>query len=78
MIHLYIYLFFFRFFPHINYCRILSRVLYVIQYVLVDYLFHLYYCVYVNPKLLIYSPYLSPLVTMSLFLKYVSLFLFYK
>ena len=39
------YLFFFRFFSHIGYYNVLSRVLPAIQKILVDYLFILYVCV---------------------------------
>ena len=49
-LYIYIYLFFFRFFSHIGYCRVLSRVSCVIQQVLVDYLFYKQQCAYVNPK----------------------------
>ena len=61
-LHIYMCLFFFRFFSHIGYYRILS-IPCATQQVLTDYLFYIYQCVYVNPKLLIYpSPYVSPLV----------------
>ena len=61
-LYMYTYPFFFRFFSHLGYYRILSRVLCVIQQVLVDYLFYIQQCVYVNPKLLIYpSPLPFPL-----------------
>ena len=46
--------FFFRFFSHTGYYRILSRVPWAVQWVLVDYLLYIQSCVYVNPKLLIY------------------------
>ena len=49
------------------------------QQVLVLTLFSKYWCVYVKPRLLIYpSSCLSPLVTISLFSKSVSLILFCK
>ena len=53
--------FFFRFFSRIGYYRILSRVPCAIQQVLVDYLFYIQQCVYVNPKLLIIPPLTFPL-----------------
>ena len=56
------YLFFFRFFSHLGYYRILSRVPCAIQEVLVGSLFYVQECVPINPKFLIYAP-LSPLVT---------------
>ena len=75
-LYIYIYLFFFRFFSHICYYKVLSRFPCAVQQVFVDYLFYMQQCVYVNPNLLIYpSRYLSPLVTISLFPKSVSLFL---
>ena len=52
--YIHIYPFFFRFFSHIGYYRILSRVPCALQQVLVDYLFYTQQCVHVNPKLLIY------------------------
>ena len=39
---------------HIGYYRILSRGPCAIKEVLVDYLFYIYQCVFVNPKLLVY------------------------
>ena len=54
VIQLYIYIFPFRFFSLIGYYKILSIVPCAIQWVLVGYLFFIKYCVYVNPKLLIY------------------------
>ena len=53
-LYIYIYSFFFRFFSHIGYHRILSRVPCVIQQVLIGYLSYIQQCVYVNPKLPIY------------------------
>ena len=47
-LYIYIYPFFFRYFSHIGYYRILSRVPCAIQQVLVDYLFYIQQCVYVN------------------------------
>ena len=66
VIQLYIYIqpLFFRFFSHIGYYRILSRVPCAIQEVLADYLFYRQQCVSVNSVLLIYP---SPLVTINLF-----------
>ena len=50
--YIYVYPFFFRFFSHINYYRILSRVPWAIQQVFVDYLFYIQQCVSVpNPNL---------------------------
>ena len=46
--------FFFRFFSHTDYYRILSRVPWAVEWVLVDYLSYIQSCVYVNTKLLIY------------------------
>ena len=64
--YIYMYLFFFKFFSHLGYYRILSRVPCAIQQVLVGYLFEIQQCVHVNPNLPI-SPYLPPfpLVTMN-------------
>ena len=53
MIQLYTYLFFFRFFSHTGYHRILSRLPCAIQQILVGYLSYIQKYVYVNPKLLI-------------------------
>ena len=81
MIQLYIiHIFFFRFFSHISYPRILSRLLCALQQVLVDDLsFISSVCIYVHPKLLVYpSHHVSPLVTINLFSISVSLFLFCK
>ena len=64
---MYMYLFFFRFFPHINYYRTLSSSLcYTVGSCQFSVLCTV--CVYVNPKPLIYpaSPHLSLLVTISL------------
>ena len=56
---------------------ILPIVSYAIQWVSAIYLFYIYLCVSVNPKLLIYpSPFFSPLVTRSLFSLSVSLAVF--
>ena len=59
VIQLYIYIcintYLFRFLSHIGQDRVLSRVPYAIQQVLVDYLFYVQQCVYVNPKLLIWG-----------------------
>ena len=65
------------FFSHIGYYRILSRVPSPVQLVPVVYLFYIQQCVYINPKLLKFIPptLVSPLVTVSLFSKSVSLFL---
>ena len=51
--HLYIYPFFFRFFSHINYYRILNIVPCAIQWILMYYMY-MFACVYVNTKLLIH------------------------
>ena len=40
-LYIHIYLFFFRFFSHIGYYRVVSRVLCAIQQVLVGYLFYI-------------------------------------
>ena len=53
-LYVYIYPLFFRFFSHVVYYRILSRVPCAIQQVLVDYLFYIQQFVYVKPELLIY------------------------
>ena len=51
-LYIYIYSFFFRFFPHIGYGRILSRVPCAVYQVLVSYLF--YICVYIYIYIYIY------------------------
>ena len=83
--HLYIYisrkrekqLFCYRFFSHIGYYRILSIVPCAIQQVLAVYLFCIQLCVYINTKFLIYPSLipLSPLITISMFSRSVTLFL---
>ena len=40
-LHIYVYPFFFRFFSHIGYYRVLTRVPCAIQWTLVDYLFYI-------------------------------------
>ena len=71
----YIYIiFFFRFFSHIGYYRILSRVPCGLWQVLVGYLFHIQQCVSQVPNLSL--PHIFPLVTIGLFSKSVNLFLF--
>ena len=70
MIHLYL------FFHILGYYKILSIVSCAVPYVFVGYLFYTEYCVYVSPKLLVYpSPYISPLITISLFSMSMGLFL---
>ena len=76
VIQLYIYRhpFFFRFFSH---HRTLDRVPCAIKQVPVGQVFHVPQCAYASAKPQVHlSPYLSPLVTISLFLKTLSLFLF--
>ena len=51
---IHVYLFFSRFFSLIGYFKIMSIAQCAIQWVLVGYLFYLWECVYINPKLLIY------------------------
>ena len=58
-LYIYIYSFFFRFFPHIGYGRILSRVPCAVYQVLVSYLF--YICVYIY--IYIYKIYIKILHT---------------
>ena len=53
-LYIYIYPFFFRFFSCIDYYRVLSSVPCAIYQFLVDCLFCMQQCVYVNPKPLIY------------------------
>ena len=53
-LYIYIYLFFFKFFSHLGYYRILSRVPCTIQQVPVGYLFYIQQCVHVDPRLPIY------------------------
>ena len=52
--YIYMYLFFFKFFSHLGYYRILTRVPCAIQQVLVGYLFHIQQWECVNPKLPVY------------------------
>ena len=52
---------FLRLLFHIGHCWILSRVPCATQQILISYLFYIWYCVCVNPYLLIYPP--NPLVT---------------
>ena len=68
----------FRIFSFIGYYKTQCTVLCALQQALVDYLFYIQQCVYVNPKLLIYpSPFpLSPLITISLLPLSVGLVLF--
>ena len=71
-IHIYTYIHiysFFRFFSIIGYYKILSIVPCAVQSVLVVYIFFIYQCVSINPKLLIHpsQPTFSPLVTIRLF-----------
>ena len=68
---MYMYIFFFRFFPILGCYKTLNVVSCAIQEVLV-YLF----CVSVNPKLLIYASIHPSLLAISLFSRSVSLFLF--
>ena len=76
VIQLYIYIcsFFFRFFTHIGYYRVLSRVPCAVQQVLAGYLFYIWQCVWVNPKLLIYPP--APCNVSPLLLQFFILHLF--
>ena len=60
VIHIHLYLFFFRFFSIIGCYKILSIVPCAIQQVLIGYLFYIQQCVYFNPKLLVYPSSPSP------------------
>ena len=71
-LHIYTYLFF-KFFPHLDYYRILSRAPCAIQQALVGCLSYISQCVYINPNLS-FPYHLSPSVTVSLFSKSVSLY----
>lgn len=64
------------FFPKIGYYKMLSRIFCAIQYILVSYLFSVQQSAYVNPNLPIYLSPLFPLLTISLFSTFVTLFLF--
>ena len=80
VIQLYIYIctFFSRFFTHMGYQRILSRVACAEQSVLVGYMFCMQSCVCINLELLICSSHPDfPFGTISLFLKSVGLFVLY-
>ena len=66
---------FFIFFTLTGYYKIMSIVPYATQWIFVVYLFYIYLCTHINPKLLIYP---FPLVTISLFSTSVSLFLLYE
>ena len=52
-LYIYLSLLFFRFFSHIGHYRVLRRVPYAIQQVLISYLFYIQQCAYVNPNLTI-------------------------
>lgn len=53
-VYIFIYICFFRFFLLVSYYKILSRVPYAMQKVLIGCLFYIQECTYVNPELLIY------------------------
>ena len=74
-IYIYIFFHFFRFFSHVGYNKILSRIPCAIQEVLVGYPFKIQQCVHVYIKLP-NCPFLS--ASISLFSTSVSLFLFCK
>ena len=65
---IYMHLFFFKFFSHLGYYRILSRVSYALQWVLVGYLLYIYSSVYMSipNSQFILSSHFPPLVTISL------------
>ena len=61
--YIYINTLFFQILFSYSFCKILSRVPCAIQLVTVIYVFYTYQYVYVSLKFLIYTPYLSPLIT---------------